>query len=136
MKRDAYVDLAEAANMEYVRVRKAIPVPKLYCAFRRQVVIDIVMEHTRGEKLWAAWSGASESRGKGFREQLKKTVQELRAVPSPTPGRTTEPRGGPIPSDRYLSETAGSFGPFVNSHTFHLWLRCGLGPPVTSDSQD
>ncbi len=136
VKRSAYMDLAEAANMEYVRAHTTIPVPKVYCAFRRKGVTYIVMEHIRGETLWAAWSGASYSRREGFREQLKNMIQDLRAVPNPNSGQVAGPQGGPVFDDRYLSETGGSFGPFANAHAFHLWLRCDLNLPVTSDSQD
>ena len=139
VKRGTGVKLEEAGNLEYVRNNTLIPVPKVHCAFTRNGCTYIVMDYIRGQTLWSWWHTASAESKESVRRQLTGYMSMLRSVSNPTSGRIGGLQGGAIYDDRYTSgKGAGprkeeSFGPFDDSHDFHLWLRNGFTNPVTSE---
>ena len=142
VKWGSHVKLEEAGNLEYVRNNTSVPVPKVHCAFTRRGCTYIVMDYIPGQTLWLWWQAASAKSKESVRRQLRGYMSKLRSVPNPMSGQVGGLKGGPIYDYRYTSgKTVGpykeeSFGPFRNTHKFHLWLRNGFTSPVSSEGAE
>ena len=153
VKRGPGVRLEEAHNLEFVRENSctsgpSIPVPKVHCAFTtRQGCTYIVMDYIRGQTLGQWWQVATTEAREDVLRQLRGHMNILRGIlhPTPTtPGQISGLKGsGPI-YDYRLTESKGSgprpkegFGPFPDTHAFHLWLRNGFtGHEESSEKSD
>lgn len=124
--------LVEANTMEYVRQHTSIPVPKVYCAFRRKGKTYIVMKRIKGENICLRWpdyrsSDCDESKAKVF-GQLRKMMDELRSLPGPDTGGPRNLLGGPLWEMRLHTQPNHAHdecGPFETMEDFHLHLRAG-----------
>lgn len=113
-------DLSEASTMQFIRKKTSIPVPKVYCAFRRKGKVYIVMEKISGMPAVASWERRSEqSKGK-LLGQLKAIIDEMRKIP-PSDGNFSNVDGGSLYDPRLPA--LDRFGPFENTQEFHTFLR-------------
>lgn len=126
VKAGSGINLDEVANMEYVRKHTSVPVPKVYCAFKRKGTTYIVMKYIRGEMLWSSWQHCSEETKQSLRCQLRALMLDLRQTPNPSPGQVAARNGSVVYDDRYTEGMIRYFGPFKTPHEFHLWLRQGV----------
>jgi hypothetical protein len=76
-------DLSEAATMQFIRKHTSIPVPKVYCAFRRRGKTYIVMEHISGMPAVACWQRLPEKSRDKLLGQLREMFDEMRRIPAP-----------------------------------------------------
>ena len=116
--------------MQIIHELTTVPVPRVYCAFRRKGITYIVMEYIRGETLWSYWQGIGEETKEALRNQLKALMTELRGAQQQISGRVEAPNGGKIYDDRYTEGAELRFGPFATVQDFHLWLRRGICLPL------
>ncbi|KAJ9636933.1 hypothetical protein H2204_005079 [Knufia peltigerae] len=127
IKMGPFVHLTEAATMKFVTEHTSIPVPKVFCSFVHKNIAYLVMERYQGDELPTAWKKLSErSRHKVF-DQLKRMLQELRALKPPHSTKVQSSVGGSLRDSR-LPRSCPRFGPFDTIQEFHLWLRDGLQP--------
>jgi aminoglycoside phosphotransferase len=126
-------DLSEAATMEFVRKHTSIPVPKVYCAFRRRGKTYIVMENISGMPAAASWERLTEKSKNRLLGQLREMIDEMRRIPAPN-SRISNVDGGSL-FDCRLRSSLDRFGPFENTQTFHGFLRNWIekGPPEHLD---
>ncbi|KAK3054679.1 hypothetical protein LTR09_004408 [Extremus antarcticus] len=126
-----FTDLTEAASMEFVRQNTSIPVPKVYCAFRRKSGRTyIVMQRSKSHKPAIGWQKRSEDSKLRILTQLKAMIDEMRSLKSPYRDAVTSACGGSLFDDRlpglslrYPVNTSSRFGPFEDIRAFHRWLR-------------
>ncbi|KAL8383528.1 hypothetical protein RB595_010637 [Gaeumannomyces hyphopodioides] len=125
VKTDFLVHLQEAAAMKFVTEHApSVPLPKVHCAFVHKNHAYIVMERIHGESLANAWTclaSDQHARDKIF-DQLRRIVDELRALPPPPDAGVQSCNGGPLRDSRN-SRAFPEFGPFRTVHDFHIWLR-------------
>lgn len=144
VKRGPATSLEEARNIEFVR--RAAPrcrCPRLvHCAFPHKGCTYIVSDHLRGKVLWIWRHTATAGDKDSILRQLIGHMSALRCVPNPNPsGQVSGVKGGPLCDDRYTSgkgvgpHAEGCFGPFPNTHAFHLWLRNGFTYSDSSPEQ-
>ncbi|KAL1960642.1 hypothetical protein VTO42DRAFT_7221 [Malbranchea cinnamomea] len=119
--------LSEAEAMVYVARHTSVPVPKVYCAFRRKGVTYIVMERIKGVSIGRVWDSSSEEQRKSLLSQLRGFIAELRSVPPPQPGRIGDVNYSMLYDDRIEGK---GFGPFDDSREFHRFLRNGVAGSV------
>ena len=125
VKRGPFVDLVEAATMQYVAERKSIPVPKVYCAFPPDGRVSIVMERLRGEPITVAFEAMDEPGRSRLLCELKGYLDEMRRLPAPE-GAGVQSCVATSLYDSRISKPEPRFGPFKTIEEFHLWLRDGL----------
>lgn len=116
--------------MEYVRQNTSLPVPKVYCAFKRNGTTYIVMQRLKGHKLAIGWKERSEVSKSRILEQVRVMVEEMRGLKSPHGGAVASVTGGSLYDQRlpglavtYPVKTSPRFGPFDDIRAFHRWLR-------------
>ncbi|KAK2737298.1 hypothetical protein FQN57_000382 [Myotisia sp. PD_48] len=126
------VHLTEAATMRFVAQNTSLPIPKVYCAFVRKNYAYIVMEKIQGEVIPKAWKSLSEEARRNILSQLKKMIQELRAL-RPAEGTGVESCVGNSLYDWRVPRAFPRFGPFKTIQDFHQWLRQDLQPTDSSD---
>jgi aminoglycoside phosphotransferase len=114
-------DLSEAATMEFIRKHTSIPVPKVYCAFRRRGKTYIVMENISGMPAAASWEQLTEKSQNRLLGQLRVMINEMRRIPALTSG-ISNVNGGSL-YDCRLHSSLDRFGPFKNTQIFHGFLR-------------
>ncbi|KAF2455782.1 kinase-like domain-containing protein [Lineolata rhizophorae] len=112
--------ISEAETMVYVANNTSVPVPKVYCAFRRKGITYILMERIEGNTIGSIWASASAQKKDRLRSQLRAFLQELRSLPPPRPGHIGDVNYSKLYDDR-LSATG--FGPFTTTKDFHRFLR-------------
>lgn len=114
------VTLAEAHTLQFIAETTSIPVPAVHHAFTHRGETYILMERIRGENIGNSWRLLSDSSKASIFSQLKKMIEDLRAIPSKSMG-ICNLDGGPI-FDCRLPKTS-SWGPFGTLHDFHMALR-------------
>lgn len=129
--------LPEASTMDFIAHNTSIPVPKVYCAFKRKDWTYIVMERVKGECIAHGWTSRSaESRSK-ILGQLKEMVDSMRRIPAHSTA-IANVDGGRL-WDCRLPGKSLDFGPFENIDAFHQYLRGGLNavseglPPTVNE---
>ncbi|TKA64550.1 hypothetical protein B0A49_09936 [Cryomyces minteri] len=125
-----FVNLSEAASLEFIRRHTSAPVPKVYCAFERHGQTYIVMERIKGHKLADGWSERSEKSRTCILAQLRRILEEIRSIPSTHGSAVASVDGGSLYDMRlpglglgYPKQTPLRFGPFDDIPAFHRWLR-------------
>ncbi|KAL9103655.1 MAG: hypothetical protein Q9163_001314 [Psora crenata] len=129
IKAGHFTRLAEAATMQFVAQNTHIPVPKVYCAFKRGEITYIVMEKINGEMLGRQWVPRSEESKARILRQLKEMIIELRSIPAPGDGqKVADVNGGELYDERLPTENhrRGCLGPFEDVSQFHRQLRENL----------
>jgi aminoglycoside phosphotransferase len=126
VKSGIWVHLTEAATMKYVAQNTSLPVPKVYCSFVHKGRAYIVMERIRGNDLPKAWPKLSEESQENIFTQLRRMLQELRALQPPGTG-VESCVGGSLYDSRILRKIS-RFGPFKTIQEFHLYLRENTDP--------
>lgn len=143
IKTDPFGNLGEAHAMEFVARHTAVPVPRVYCAFRHKGTAYTVMSRVRGRNAWRAWGALSEAARRNVAAQLRGMLAELRAVARPA----SEGEGGggacgisnvdgqpyfdPRPDRRY-------WGPYATLRQFHHAIVGGeeAGGDLFADDDD
>ncbi|KAL8285894.1 hypothetical protein RB597_002802 [Gaeumannomyces tritici] len=119
------VHLQEAAAMRFVAEHApGVPLPKVYCAFVHKHRAYIVMERVHGESLAKARTRLAKDRRAADKifGQLRRILDELRALPPPPGAGVQSCNGGPL-RDTRIPMAFPEFGPFRTVHDFHRWLR-------------
>ncbi|KAH9863395.1 hypothetical protein IAQ61_009672 [Plenodomus lingam] len=119
------VTLNEASTMQFVAQHTSIPVPRVYCAFKRKGRVYIVMERIQGEPIGAGWYKRSEESKAKLLEQLKRMIEEMRSITPPEGVGVAHVNGGPLYAPR-LPGTYLHSGPFSTIQDFHSYLRFGI----------
>lgn len=130
VKSGSFRDLVEARTMQFVASNTtSIPVPKVYCSFRRKGITYIAMERIHGQKLTTAWHTLSQASREKVFCQLREITQEMRRLPPPNT-RISNIEGGSL-WDCRLSSNLRRCGPFEDIPAFHRFLRNDLSdaPP-------
>lgn len=96
--------------MQFIAKNTSIPVPKVYCSFRRGKNVYIVMERLQGDMLVRSWRGRSEESRVCVLRQLKRLVAEMRDIPAPISVGVGSVDGGSLFECR-LVETGMVSGP-------------------------
>lgn len=113
--------LPEASTIDFIARNTSIPVPKVYCAFRRKGWTYIVMERVKGESIAHGWTARpAESKAK-ILQQLKEMVESMRRV-TPSSAAVANIDGGRLWDCRLPGKTL-YFGPFDDIKAFHQHLR-------------
>ncbi|KAK3679526.1 hypothetical protein LTR78_001087 [Recurvomyces mirabilis] len=119
--------------MEFVARNTLIPVPKIYCAFKRKGWTYIVMEKVKGETMALNWQSRSAESKADILRQLKELIESMRHL-VPSSSAVANVDGG-----RLLPGQSLDFGPFNNVDAFHQYLRGGFDavserfPPDVND---
>ncbi|KAI1370648.1 kinase-like protein [Hypoxylon crocopeplum] len=136
------VHLTEAATMIFIAKNTSIPVPRVHCSFVYRNRAYIVMERIEGDQLGTIWNKLSDADRESIISQLRRMLQELRAI-QPPPGTGVESCVGGSLRDPRMARSQPRFGPFKTIEEFHLWLREGQslenfsdGFPNHEDTQD
>ncbi|KAF8854049.1 kinase-like protein, partial [Acephala macrosclerotiorum] len=119
------VQLSEAAALRYVSENSLIPVPQVYCAFRKDGVTYILMTRIDGEEIGLNWAKRSDGEKEQLVTQLKNIFEELRSMPHPRPGVIAAADMQALYDPRTWKGRLG-FGPFANERDFTKFLRCGV----------
>ncbi|KPM45239.1 hypothetical protein AK830_g1292 [Neonectria ditissima] len=127
VKSDSFVDLTEAATIEYVAKNTSIPVPKIWSSFVRDGRAYIVMERIHGDSISQGWNERSKESKEKLIFQLKLMLQDLRTI-QPPPGTGVASCVGGSLFDSRLPRPDRRFGPFETIQDFHLWLRGNVRP--------
>jgi aminoglycoside phosphotransferase len=125
--------LTEGATLKYIAENTAIPVPRVYCSFLHKNRAYVVMERIQGDELPKAMRTISKESLEGVFSQLRKILEELRALSPPGPG--VESCVGGSLYDSRLPRGNPRFGPFKTIQDFHFWLRRDLKPEDLQDRE-
>ena len=137
VKKGNSVSLTEAATMAFITARTNIPVPRVHCSFIYKNTTYIVMERVRGKTLADAWPTLSDAELEHIFTQLRRMLEELRALPAPC--TAIESCVGGSLRDSRIPRSKPRFGPFPSTKAFHHWLREGLQPeqhPERNNDED
>lgn len=132
VKTGPYIHLTEGAIMQFLAEKTSIPVPKVYCSFIYKNQAFIVMERLPGTDLSRVWHTLSEAQLESILAQLRRLLDEMRALPSPSQTRVQSCVGGSL-RDFRIPHCRPRMGPFETIQQFHLWLRRGLQPDEHPD---
>lgn len=113
IKFGGFVQLSETATLRYLRNMTTIPVPKVYCAFRRWDRTFILIEHIDGEPIGKNWASRSKAENKSLILQLKNVLIQMRSIPHPRPGTLATADMQPLYDPRCWKGYLG-FGPVAN----------------------
>lgn len=86
VKHHYLMQLCEAEAMRFIARNTSIPVPKVYCAFKRKGVTYIVMERIKGQDIRTDWSQRSSESREALLLELRRMVDEMRSLPPPHEG--------------------------------------------------
>lgn len=133
VKIGGYTDFSEAATIEFIRKHTSIPVPKVYCAFRRGGKTYIMMESIPVMLAAACWERLTEELKKSLLGQLREMISEMRRIPVPS-SRIANVDGCSL-WDCRIHSSLYRFGAFENTQTLHSSLRNWIekGPPEYPD---
>lgn len=120
VKYGLHLQLSEAAVLQFISKYTSIPVPKIYCAFQWNQKTYIVMSRLTGCPVSQGWSKRSDESKAKILAQLKKHIQEMRALNPPTSG--VSGINGSKLYDMRISGGVHGFGPFASVHDFHSFL--------------
>lgn len=125
VKVGSFQHLSEAATMQFIAKHTSIPVPKVYCAFKRKGWTYIVMERIDGRMVSLDWASRTEESKAKILAQLKDMVDEMRRLSPPTNARVANVDGGSLYDSRLPGKLGdwGRFGPFNIVQDFHRYLR-------------
>lgn len=127
VKTGSDVRLDEAATMRFIAENTNIPVPKVLSAFVRKGTAHIVMEKIQGQELAKLWHHISDQTRASLLDQLRRYVDELRALQPPTTFAVGSCTGGSLQDFRQSrAPPPVRFGPFRTIQDFHIWMRDGL----------
>ena len=73
----------EGENMLFVKQSTTIPVPTVYKIYKEDGITFLVMEHIPGKTLKEVWPKLPLIGKQTFTRQIRRYIQELRALPSP-----------------------------------------------------
>ncbi|KAG9501957.1 hypothetical protein J7337_007664 [Fusarium musae] len=132
VKKGPFVHLTEAATMQFVAASTSIPVPTVHCSFVHKNRAHIVMQRICGKSLAEAWRGLSEADLASIFAQLRRMLEELRAIIPPSGAGVESCIGGSLRDSR-IPRSRPRFGPFKTIQDFHRWLREGLEPESRPD---
>lgn len=121
------VHLTEAATMKFVAENTSIPVPKVYCSFVHKDRAFILMERIRGDGVPQVWRRLPAEDRQKIYPQLRRMLQELRALKPPHGTGVMSCAGGSLYDSR-MKQCGPRFGPFKTIQDFHFWLREELRP--------
>ncbi|KAI2472746.1 kinase-like protein [Annulohypoxylon bovei var. microspora] len=119
------VHLTEAATLLFVAENTSIPVPRVHCSFVFRNRAYIVMDRIEGDPISSVWWKLSATDRESIVVQLRRMLQELRAI-KPPPGTGVESCVGGSLRDPRMARSRPRFGPFKTIEDFHSWLRGGL----------
>lgn len=125
VKRGPYVDLTEAASIQFIAERTSIPVPKVHCAFTSNDRTYIVMERLPGKPILPALETMDEASQDCVLKQLKSYLDEMRAL-TPPHRRAVQSCASSSLYDSRIPPGTRRFGPFATIQDFHRWLRDGF----------
>ncbi|KAI1453103.1 kinase-like protein [Annulohypoxylon moriforme] len=125
VKTGPFVDLTEAATLQFVTKNTSIPVPRVHCSFVYKNRAYFVMDRIKGDTINNMWHSLNETEHECVILQLRRMMRELRELP-PHPGTGIESCVGGSLRDQRMAESNPRFGPFNTIDDFHLWLRRGL----------
>ncbi|KAI9927112.1 hypothetical protein ASPWEDRAFT_55379 [Aspergillus wentii DTO 134E9] len=136
VKYGTLVDLTEASTMRFIAQNTSIPVPKVLCAFKHHDSTYIVMERIKGDMIGAGWVRRSDESKAKLLSQLKKMIEEMRALQPPEGVGIASVDGGSLYDCRLPGPLR--FGPFRTLEDFHRHLRTGMdyNPRLDLDIQD
>lgn len=124
IKSTPFATLAEAETLHFIAQNTTIPVPKVYCAFKRKRHTYIVMRRIEGQNLWHEWvHRPRESKDKILRS-LSAIVQQLQNLPNSRKNGVCNISGGPVYDQRLPDKSF--WGPFPSIQDFHAQLSDGL----------
>lgn len=125
IKCGSFQHLSEAATMQFIAKHTSIPVPKIYCAFKRKDWTYIVMERIDGEMVYLEWSMRTEESKAKILAQLKRMIEEMRRLPPPKGAHVANVDGGSLYDSRLPGQQGnlGRFGPFNTVQDFHRYIR-------------
>ncbi|KAF5550700.1 serine threonine kinase [Fusarium mexicanum] len=127
VKKGPFVHLTEAATTQFVAANTSIPVPTIHCSFVHKTRAHIVMQRIRGTSLAEAWKTLSEVDLASIFAQLRRMLEELRALVPPNGAGVESCIGGSLRDSR-IPRSRPRFGPFKTVQEFHRWLREDLEP--------
>ncbi|RAH72564.1 kinase-like protein [Aspergillus aculeatinus CBS 121060] len=130
------VRLAEASTMRFISQNTSIPVPKIFCAFKRSGVTYIVMERIKGDIIGNGWVRRSEESKAKLLSALARMIREMRDLRPPESMGVASVDGGSL-HDCRIPGPSLDFGPFATIQDFHRHLRMGLefDPKLHIDAQ-
>ena len=111
--------------MQFIAKHTSIPVPKVYCAFKRKGLTYIVMERIDGQMVYLEWPTRTEESKAKILAQLREMIDEMRRLPPPKDARIANVDGGSLYDSRLPGKlgSLGRFGPFKSIQDFHRYLR-------------
>lgn len=80
------VHMSEAHSIKHVADNTSMPVPKVYCVFKRKGLTYIVMSRVKGRPIGLGWKEKHDDSKKKILNQLKGYIQELRSLTPPKAG--------------------------------------------------
>lgn len=105
--------------MQYLAEHTTIPVPKVHYSFLHRNRAYIVMEMIQGDELPKAWKNMPKESIESIFVQLRKMVEELRALtPPPNTGVESCVKGSLF--DSRIPRGNPRFGPFKTIQEFHF----------------
>jgi tRNA A-37 threonylcarbamoyl transferase component Bud32 len=124
------VRLAEAAAMELVRKKTAIPVPEIYNAYVDSSTghVRIVMEFIEGDCLADVWANFNTDQKQQVLEQLRDCLSQLRVTKESFIGSVD----GTACADQLFDEDIGAYGPYKDEATFNEGIITALKNTLTS----
>lgn len=81
-----YTPVREGENMLFVKQKTTIPVPTVYKIYKEGDYHFLIMEYVVGKTLKELWPKLPLIGKKTFSRQIRRYIEELRAIPSPSPG--------------------------------------------------
>jgi aminoglycoside phosphotransferase (APT) family kinase protein len=127
VKTASYVDLTEAATLQYIAENISVPVPKVWCSFMRNGRAYLVMERIYGHGFTTDWGQRSQESKDRLYSQLQSMIKELRSLPRPLDVGVQSVTGGSL-CDCRVAAPGVRFGPFQTVQGFHKYLRKGIQP--------
>ncbi|KAL8948055.1 MAG: hypothetical protein Q9222_005722 [Ikaeria aurantiellina] len=118
-------DFSEAQTIQFIARHTSIPVPKIYCCFKRKGDIWLVMEWIKGRDVAQGWRQRSEQSKDRILDQLRHMITEMRQVPHPEHLGVASVTGGAL-NDGRVPGSSDIFGPFKTVADFHSYVRGGI----------
>ena len=78
-----FLSLQEGENMLFIRESTSIPVPTVYALFEERGFKVLILEYIEGRDLRECWGSLPIVGKETFTRQIRRYLQEMRAIPSP-----------------------------------------------------